>query len=820
MTRTALLLGPLLCLLWGSRAAPGELRPAPELEPPAQGGTGLERSVRASASASWLNLIAEYADRSESDSAEDDDWFPKPIPITIPLGRKKSMPLLVLPIPVPASSSKGCAADVRESSSARPPWSRPLEGSSAELDEQLRSDVAEPRPHAPPALPHRATPSPGSRAPQEDQHVDVPRIHNIGSSQELVKLFHDQKPDNPNLPPLLLPEYDKEEATDEQSVSGSEEQRGRGRGAPAPDVAQPARPRFDRSMLMRGTLTVPRSDYTETFTVWWDASSGAARVDFFDGATSTYRVVLPDGHVQGVEMHVDRTEEFDVLRCVQTAPRRAAPPDRAPPALPDLDLFSFGGYTETPQGRAERWKLTAAGRGGELGGVRGEALTFRHELLLVRAPDNYTAVPLQYTVSVDSSVLGYNVEGYEFRYQELRYETPDPALLQPNTADVCEELSQTDKIEVVEPLREYTMPYRDPRYDAELIRLKTKFYRQYSDDVEEALRKTLLIGASRFISAANRQSGPSLLEVNFLADRLEAEQRLLLGAGEAPGPSSAEAAPTSQRRARRDAERLPRNFDWRRHGAVTPVRFQGSCSSCWAFAVVGAVEGALFLRTSRLVPLSEQDLIDCAHPYGGHGCSGTWPRAAYDYIQDQGLRALDEYLPYEAKVLQCAARQTRPVTHISGHVNVTRNSELALKAAIRRNGPNVVLVDGQSKGFIYHKKGVLYDNRCKKRSRNHAVLAVGWGERRGESFFVVKNSWSSNWANEGYGWLHAPSNTCGVLTEPSYPVLRDPDVDRLPRESSSTDPAPPLSSSPAPPVAPVPQRSKRTSRRRYRLSLP
>lgn len=84
-----------------------------------------------------------------------------------------------------------------------------------------------------------------------------------------MKLFHDQKPDNPNLPPLLLPEYDKEEATDEQSVSGSEEQRSRGRGAPAPDVAQPARPRFDRSMLMRGTLTVPRSDYTETFTVWY-----------------------------------------------------------------------------------------------------------------------------------------------------------------------------------------------------------------------------------------------------------------------------------------------------------------------------------------------------------------------------------------------------------------------------------------------------------------------------------------------------------------------------------------------------------------------
>ncbi|KPJ14337.1 Digestive cysteine proteinase 1 [Papilio machaon] len=202
--------------------------------------------------------------------------------------------------------------------------------------------------------------------------------------------------------------------------------------------------------------------------------------------------------------------------------------------------------------------------------------------------------------------------------------------------------------------------------------------------------------------------------------------------------------------------------------------------SCWAFAVTGAVEGALFLRTRRLVPLSEKCLVDCAHTHGANGCKGTWPSRAYDYIRDRGLPALDEFTPYEPKVDECA--RPEPVTRISGHVNVTVNSVPALKLAIRRHAPTVVIVDATAKSFTTYSKGVLYDERCGKSRRplNHAVLAVGWGEKRGEPHFILKNSWSTAWGEGGYVRVQARGNTCGVLSRPSYPRLEREDVLRAP----------------------------------------
>lgn len=91
------------------------------------------------------------------------------------------------------------------------------------------------------------------------------------------------------------------------------------------------------------------------------------------------------------------------------------------------------------------------------------------------------------------------------------------------------------------------------------------------------------------------------------------------------------------------------------------------------------MEGALYVRTRRLVPLSEQCLLDCAQPYGGHGCGRTWPSAAYDYVTERGLPALEDYTPYQDKVVTCLDRRVPPVTHISGHVNVTRHNVEALK---------------------------------------------------------------------------------------------------------------------------------------------
>ena len=62
--------------------------------------------------------------------------------------------------------------------------------------------------------------------------------------------------------------------------------------------------------------------------------------------------------------------------------------------------------------------------------------------------------------------------------------------------------------------------------------------------------------------------------------------------------------------------------DWRLYGAVTPVKDQASCGSCWSFGSVGTLEGTNFLATGQMVPYSEQALVDCSWGYGNNGCDG------------------------------------------------------------------------------------------------------------------------------------------------------------------------------------------------------
>ncbi|XP_047029345.1 counting factor associated protein D-like [Helicoverpa zea] len=681
---------------------------------------------------------------------------------------------------------------------------------------------APPAPATPPTSPYALPEAPAStppppprqppRRPDTDERLarNAPNFPPVENSQLLVEQFRAQQPTDPMLPPIVTDpagvvstaDYTEEEvqaghadAAGEAALRPEAEAGGEGvvrerrrvrckRRYSAPSEAElqapPPPPRFERSLFLRARLTVPRADYTEPYSLWWDAASGASRIDFHGGATSTYRMMMRDGRVMSAQIRVDRTEETDVRRCVVSTPRRVSLAERALPALPDLSAFSFAGYVLRGTQRAERWRYTLSGHAGELGAARGEALTFRHELLLARSADNHTTTPLWYATRVDSSVLGADCDGYVHYFDEVQLQHHDSSMFRLDIADACEQVEITDRMENVEPLREFTMLRRDPRHDAELDRYKRKFQRVYADDVEEAVRKNLLMQSNRHMAAGNRQGAGFELATNFVSDRLVAERRVLLGVQDEPREPG-ERFPHERAELEALRGRLPRKFDWRQRGAVTHVRNQGLCESCWAHATVGAVEGALFVETGRLVPLSEQALVDCAGPYGGHGCKATWPSAAYDYIKDIGLPALDEYTPYKAQEQTCRADSVPPVTRISGHLNVTQHNILALKVAIRKYGPTVVLIDGATTSFATYKKGYYHDRRCKRTSSNHAVLAVGWTVHRGETYFIVKNSWSTAWGEEGYMRMRAPTDTCGLLRRPSLPRLRAPDVLRVPQ---------------------------------------
>lgn len=219
---------------------------------------------------------------------------------------------------------------------------------------------------------------------------------------------------------------------------------------------------------------------------------------------------------------------------------------------------------------------------------------------------------------------------------------------------------------------------------------------------------------------------------------------------------------------------LPENFDWRELGAVTPVKDQGDCGSCWAFSVVGNIESHWQLRTGNLESLSEQELLDCDKTDGA--CYGGWPDNTYRVIKQLGGLELESDYPYEAKKDKCQLNSTLTKVTISGGVNITSN-ETGMAIWLIRNGPITIAIN--SNGMQYYKGGISHLKKalCEPEDLDHAVLIVGYGIevhylfKKSIPFWIIKNSWGASWGEQGYYRVYRGDGTCGVNTVASSAVL-------------------------------------------------
>lgn len=219
---------------------------------------------------------------------------------------------------------------------------------------------------------------------------------------------------------------------------------------------------------------------------------------------------------------------------------------------------------------------------------------------------------------------------------------------------------------------------------------------------------------------------------------------------------------------------VPDSVDWRLMGAVTPVKDQAVCGSCWSFGTVGAVEGAHFLKTGDLIRLSQQELIDCSWGEGNNGCDGGEDFRAYQWIMKSGgLASEDMYGSYLGADGMCHALNTTATASMIGYVNVTEGDGEALKLAIYKMGPVSVAIDASHKSFSFYANGVYYEPQCGSSVDNldHAVLAVGYGVLNGEPYWLIKNSWSTYWGNDGYVLMSQKHNNCGVATSATYVLM-------------------------------------------------
>ncbi|KAF8705761.1 hypothetical protein HU200_030964 [Digitaria exilis] len=199
-----------------------------------------------------------------------------------------------------------------------------------------------------------------------------------------------------------------------------------------------------------------------------------------------------------------------------------------------------------------------------------------------------------------------------------------------------------------------------------------------------------------------------------------------------------------------DASSLPKSVDWRKKGAVTGVKNQGQCGSCWAFSTVAAVEGINQIVTGNLTALSEQQLIDCATD-GNHGCNGGIMDNAFSYIAHNGGLRTEEAYPYLMEEGSCHHRRRseeedddeQVVVTISGYEDVPRNNEQALLKALAHQ-PVSVAIEASGRSFQFYAGGV-FDGPCGT-MLDHGVAAVGYDR----DSIIVKNSWGPTWGEKGY----------------------------------------------------------------------
>lgn len=256
---------------------------------------------------------------------------------------------------------------------------------------------------------------------------------------------------------------------------------------------------------------------------------------------------------------------------------------------------------------------------------------------------------------------------------------------------------------------------------------------------------------------------------------------------------------------------IRKEFNWNHTQYISPVKNQGRCGSCWAFATTNALEAFMRSKNYSIDRLSEQELVDCS--WQNHGCNGGFMHKAFDFIiENKGLVSDSDY-PYNARTNKCGVCKC-PDNHIKDkdiyeqnfidnsccdkdscdcddcsnklnfnetlHLNKVNGSYLkeyefnVPKSIIDRIlslqiSPITIAVDASSIYFRYYKKGVIDIKINETQQLNHAVLLVGYGFDDNGLYWIIQNSWGSDWGDNGFCKIRVEDGD-GILLSNIYGV--------------------------------------------------
>ncbi|KAK0604777.1 hypothetical protein LWI29_019313 [Acer saccharum] len=274
-------------------------------------------------------------------------------------------------------------------------------------------------------------------------------------------------------------------------------------------------------------------------------------------------------------------------------------------------------------------------------------------------------------------------------------------------------------------------------------------------DEHNSQNRSYVVGLNKFADLTNQE-----YRSMYLGTRADAKRRLM------------KSRVASQRYAFKVGDNLPESVDWRQLGAVSPIKDQGSCGSCWAFSTIAAVEGINQIVTGKLISLSEQELVDCDLSYNS-GCNGGLMDYAFEFITKNGGIDTEQDYPYLGVDSTCdPSKKKAKVVSIDGYEDVSPFDEMSLKKAVSHQ-PVSVAIEASGRAFQLYQKGV-FSEECGT-SLDHGVVAVGYGTENGMDYWLVRNSWGTNWGEDGYvklqrNVLETYTGKCGITMEASYPV--------------------------------------------------
>lgn len=302
----------------------------------------------------------------------------------------------------------------------------------------------------------------------------------------------------------------------------------------------------------------------------------------------------------------------------------------------------------------------------------------------------------------------------------------------------------------------------------------------YTSSEEETFRRRVFNANLKHVLHHNSQPGLTWkMGINHLSDRTQSELAALRGYKKEI--SSQDHVVDARASMASDFNPLvgdlPTSVDWRQKGAITPVKDQGMCGSCWTFASAEEIESMYFLKTGSLVELSEQQIASCtSNPLdcgGTGGCEGGTAEVAFQSIITVGGIASEwtyPYISYNGTDYACRLNSSHftfsPVAKLRSYVKLPTNDQNALMQAVATIGPIAISVDASA--WSFYETGVFSGCNMKSPDIDHAVQLVGYGtDSKLGDYWIVRNSWTPTWGEAGFIRIQRTANpVCGVDPTP------------------------------------------------------